>query len=143
LIDEENEEEILTKRVSLKTVLKSLFVILLIVLGALIIYIGIFPGDQFLNYIIGFALICFGTSIIQYEKDPVEPEKQTLTILKCVECGQKEVRNYSQGDFVYKIVGNCLKCNNSMQIKQIYSIKLKKQSKKEKKRELLAQKSSK
>jgi len=141
LIDEEDDEEILTRRVSLKTVLKSLFVILLIGLGAIIIYIGIFPGDQVLNFFIGFALICFGTSIVQYETQPEEPIRQTLTILKCMECGLKEVRNYSQGDFVYKIIGNCIKCNNSMQIEQIYSIKFKKQDKKEKKRELLAQKS--
>ena len=141
MIDEEDDEEILTRRVSLKTVLKSLFVILLIGLGAFIIYIGIFPGDQVLNFIIGFALICFGTSIIQYEKQPTEPDKQTLAIFKCRECGLKEVRNYSQGDFVYKISGNCVKSNNLMQIEQIYSVKLKKQDKKEKKQELLAQKS--
>ncbi len=141
MIEEEDEEEILTKRVSLKPILKTLFVILLIVVGALIIYIGIFPGYHVLNFLIGFALICFGTSIIQVQSEPREPEKQTLTILKCKECGTIKVRNHLPGDFVYKSVGYCEKCNSSMQVEQIYSVKLKKQAKKRKKQELLTQES--
>ncbi|MFX1274369.1 MAG: hypothetical protein ACFFBP_03885 [Promethearchaeota archaeon] len=143
MIDEEDDEEILTKRVSLKTILKTIFVILLILLGAVIIYVGIFPGDQILNFIIGFTLICVGTTIIQYQTEPAEPNRQTLTILKCSLCGLTKVRNHKQGDFVYKKMDNCDKCNDIMQINQIYSVKLKTQTKKEKKQELLTQKSSK
>ena len=140
MIDEEDDEEILTKRVSLKTILKTLFVILLIFLGALIIYIGIFPGDQVLNFIIGFMLICVGTTIIQYQTEPTEPEKQTLTIQTCIKCNSTIVRDYKQGDFVYKKLENCNKCGNLMQITQIYSVKFKKQISKKKKQELLTQK---
>ena len=134
MIDEEDDDAILEKGISYKTVLKSLFVILLVFLGALIIYIGIFPGDQILNFFIGFTLICVGTSIIQFPSEPSEPIKQTLTILTCSICGITKVRNYMQGDFVYKRIENCNQCNDLMQINQIYSVKLK--SKKESKKQL-------
>ena len=143
MIEEEDDEAILNKGIKLKSVLKTLFVILLIVLGALTIYIGIIPGDQLLNFFIGFILICVGTTIIQYPSEPSEPIKQTLTILTCSICGITKVRNFIQGDFVYKQLENCEKCNGLMQINQIYSVKFKKQTKKEKKQELLTEKSSK
>jgi len=122
---DEDDEEILNKGISSKTVLKTLFVVLLVILGALFIYIGIFP-DTMTNFIIGFTLICFGTTIIQLPKQPSEPIRQTLTILTCALCGVTKVRNYEQGDFVFKKTEPCTQCNDSMQVKQIYSVKLKK-----------------
>ena len=143
MIDEEDDEEILKKRVNLKTILKTIFVIVLIVFGAVIIYFPIFSGDQVINFIIGFMLICFGSMIIQYQTEPAEPKRQTLTILTCTMCGLTKVRNYNQGDFVYKRLENCEKCNDTMKISKIYSVKLKKQTRKDKKQEILTKKSSK
>ena len=122
---EEEDEEILNKGISSKTVLKTLFVVFLVILGAMFIYIGVFP-DQITNFMIGFTLICFGTTIIQLPKQPSEPIRQTLTILKCALCGITKVRNYEQGDFVFKKMEPCSQCNDMMQVKQIYSVKLKK-----------------
>ena len=53
---DEDDEEILTKGISSKTVLKTIFVVLLVILGAMFIYIGIFP-DTMTNFMIGFTLI--------------------------------------------------------------------------------------
>ena len=131
---DEDDEEILNKGISSKTVLKTIFVVLLVILGAMFIYIGIFP-DTLTNFMIGFTLICFGTTIIQLPKQPSEPIRQTLTILTCTLCGITKVRNYQQGDFVFKKTEPCSQCSDSMQVKQIYSVKLKKPTETTKKQE--------
>jgi hypothetical protein len=122
---DEDDEEILNKGVSSKTVFKTIFIVLMIILGAMFIYIGIFP-EPMINFMIGFTLICFGTTIIQLPSQPSEPIRQTLTILTCALCGITKVRNYEQGDFVFKTTEPCSQCKDSMLVKQIYSVKLKK-----------------
>lgn len=125
MIEEEDDEDILNKKVSLKKILKNLLFIALIIIGALFIYIGITP-DQITNFIIGFSLICLGSSLIQLQRRAKEPIRQTLSILKCNKCDLIKVRNYQPGDFVFKRSGSCDKCNEPMEIHQIYSVKLKK-----------------
>ena len=124
MIEEEDDEDILKKGITLKSLLKNLISISLIILGAVFIYTGI--GDQFTSWSIGFMMICFGATVIQWQKSPVEPIRQTLTILICSLCGLTKVRNYEKGDFVYRKMGKCSECEESMKIKQIYSVRLKK-----------------
>ena len=141
MIDEEDDEDILKKKRSLKKILKNLVLMGLIGIGVLIMNIG--GPDPTLNIVIGFTFICLGTTIIQMKKGLVEPVRQTLTILKCKSCGAIKVRNYESGDFIFKSAGICEKCNESMEINQIYSVKLKKSknkgSKLEKNKEKLKQ----
>ena len=135
MIDEENDdEEILKKGITLKSALKNLLVIFLILFGAMFIYFGFGP-DQWSNLFIGFFLICIGTTLMQVQKQPGEPIRQTLTILVCSLCGLTKVRNYEQGDFVFENRDDCDKCNKSMEIKQIYSVKLKKPTEPNKKKD--------
>jgi hypothetical protein len=124
MIEEEDDEEILKKGITFKSVLKNLISILFIIFGAVFIYSGI--GDQITSWSIGFMMICFGATLIQWQKTPSEPIRQTLTILICSICGLTKVRNYEKGDFVYRKVGKCSDCNETMEIKQIYSVRLKK-----------------
>jgi len=124
MIEEEDDEDILKKGITLKSVLKNLISISLIITGAVFIYTGI--GDQITSWSIGFMMICFGATVIQWQKSPVEPIRQTLTILICSLCGLTKVRNYEKGDFVYRKMGKCSECEESMKIKQIYSVRLKK-----------------
>lgn len=124
MIDDENDEDILNKSVSLKKVLKNILLILLIGVGALFIYLG--GENQTTNVIIGFPLICLGISLIQLQKRTTEPIRQTLTILVCNLCNITSVRHYEHGDYVFKETGPCDRCNESMRIKQIYNVKLKK-----------------
>ena len=124
MIDEEDDEDILEKGISLKSVLKNLLIMFLIILGAMIIYLGT-GTDQITNFMVGFMLICVASTLIQVQKQPPEPIRQTLTILICGLCNLTKVRNYEAGDFVFKKVEKCEKCNNSMQVKQIYSVRLK------------------
>ena len=135
MIEEEDDEEILRKKtITVKSALKHLAVLFFIVLGALFMYLGFGP-DQWTNFFIGFMLICFGTTIMQIQKQSPEPLRQTLTILACSLCGLTKVRNFESGDFVFNKKGKCDKCNDSMEIKQIYSVKLKKQTEPKKKQE--------
>ncbi|MHA1193302.1 MAG: hypothetical protein ACTSP9_13565 [Promethearchaeota archaeon] len=124
MIDEEDDDEILKKGVSLKKVLKNVVLIGFIIVGALFIYMG--GTDQMTNFFIGFSLICIGSTLIQIQKQEEEPTRQTLSILKCEKCEVTKVRNYETGDFVFKSVDSCEKCDDTMNIKQIYSVKLKK-----------------
>lgn len=133
MIDEEDDEDILKKKRSLKKILKNLVLMGLIGIGVLIMNIG--GPDPTLNIVIGFTFICLGTTIIQMKKGSSEPVRQTLTILKCKSCGAIKVRNYESGDFIFKSAGICEKCNESMEINQIYSVKLKKSKNKDSKLE--------
>jgi len=127
MIDEEDDDEILNKKRSLKSILKNLLLIAIIGVGVLFMYIG--GPDQITNMTIGFIFICFGTTLFQMGKKSSDPIRQTLTILKCKSCGAIKVRNYEDGDFIFKSMGSCDKCNISMEIDQIYSVKLKKSRK--------------
>ncbi len=133
MIDEEDDEDILNKKRSLKSILKNLLLVLLIGIGVLFMYIG--GVDQVFNMVIGFTFICLGTTLFQMGKNPSDPIRQTLTILKCKSCSAIKVRNYEDGDFIFKSSGSCEKCNDSMEIHQIYSVKLKKTRKKDDKLE--------
>ena len=124
MIEEEDDEDILKKGITLKSALKNLIFISMIILGAMFIYVGILP-DAVSNSTIGFILICIGATLIQMQKSPAEPIRQTLTILICNLCGLTKVRNYEKGDFVFKKMGDCDKCHELMEIKQVYSVKLK------------------
>ena len=133
MIEEEDDEDILKKGITKKTVLKNLISLTFIILGAVIISAGI--GDQITSWSIGFMMICFGATVIQWQKSPVEPIRQTLTILICSLCGITKVRNYEKGDFVYRKMGRCGECNESMEVNQIYSVRLKKPTESNKKDE--------
>ncbi len=131
MIEEEDDEDILKKGITLKSVLKNILLIILIVVGVLFIYLD--TGlDQVSGWSIGFMLICFGATLIQIQKSPTEPIRQTLTILICKLCGITKVRNYEKGDFVFKRIDKCEKCEDLMEIKQIYSVKLKSPTEKKK-----------
>ena len=134
MIEDEDDEDVLKKGITLKSILKNLALILLIVVGILFIYVD-FGFDQLTRWSIGFMLICFGATLIQFQKSPGEPVRQTLTILICKLCGITKVRNYQKGDFVFKKLDKCDKCNNSMEVKQIYSVRLKSHTQKSKTQE--------
>jgi hypothetical protein len=132
--EEDNDEEVLKKGITLKSALKNIVIVLFILAGVLIIYLGFSP-NQMLNWAIGFSLICIGTTFMQIQKHPPEPLRQTLTILICSLCGLTKVRNYEQGDFIFQKRDSCEKCNQSMEVKQIYTVKLKRPTETKKKKD--------
>ncbi len=125
MIENEDDEDVLEKGITFKSVVKNLAIILLIMLGVLLIYFGN-SENQTTNWLIGFMLICGGSALMQFQKQLADPLRQTLTILICNLCGGTKVRNFEKGDFVFQKRDKCAKCNDLMEIKQIYSVKLKK-----------------
>jgi hypothetical protein len=130
MIEEEDEEEELKKGVSWKKIVKNIIVIALLILGVLIMYGGIDLGldSTYTNFFIGIMLICFASFIIQYKKEDEDPIRQTLTVLQCDKCDITEVRDYEEGDFVYRKVGECPECQGELSISKIYAVKLKKET---------------
>ena len=121
MIEEEDDEDILKKKITVKIVLKNLLMLLPIIIGALVIYLPIIPSQySVLSWAFGFILICIGASFLQMRKITPEPIRQTLSILICNLCGLTKVRNYERGDFIFRRLGQCDKCNDVMEIKQIY-----------------------
>ena len=124
MIDEEDDDAILNKKTTWRGIVKNIFVIGTILVGAFLIYSANTPESQY-NIYIGFMLICTASMIVQVQKPPPEPIRQTLSILGCKICGLVKVRNYIDGDYVFQEASKCDECNKSMEIKQIYSVRLK------------------
>ena len=134
MIEEDDDEDVLKKGITWKSLLKNLFVIGSIVGGAYLIYSANTPETSYNTYI-GFMLICTASMLVQVQKPPPEPIRQTLSILACTICGLVKVRNYKDGDYVFRETGKCTECKKSMEIKQIYSVRLKRPTEENKKEE--------
>ena len=44
-----------------------------------------------------------------------------VTTTECAKCGFKSLRKYTKGDYVFKTVANCEKCNEPMVITAVYA----------------------
>lgn len=55
-----------------------------------------------------------------------KPPPKVITITECKKCGFKSLRTFAKGDYIFKSVGNCQKCNEPMLITSIYAEKTKK-----------------
>jgi len=42
------------------------------------------------------------------------------TTIECKKCGSKNVRDFQRGDYIFKELGPCQKCNDTMMITAIY-----------------------
>ncbi|MCR6623309.1 MAG: hypothetical protein HA488_01955 [Candidatus Verstraetearchaeota archaeon] len=54
-------------------------------------------------------------------------QSQTVTRIKCgnIDCNYKEERFFQEGDYIFKEVGKCPKCNGNLYIDAIYDLELK------------------
>ena len=113
-----------------KGIVKAIIVVLS--MGTAYIIVTNFP-DWFLM-----AILLFLLSAILMVPDLPENERkrQTQTVIKCenTKCGNQKIRDYKDGDFVFKNGGICPKCNSNYNIIEIYSKKLKEDSKQETKK---------
>ncbi|MEM0232428.1 MAG: hypothetical protein QXD66_02950 [Candidatus Nezhaarchaeales archaeon] len=47
---------------------------------------------------------------------------KTVTVLQCERCDYKEEREFQAGDYVFKKVGECVKCKGPLYISMIYGL---------------------
>ena len=137
MIDEEEEdfEKILKRKISWKKLLKG--TLGLIFLGGAFFLIEFSRSEEGINYtyfLLGITLMCMASTLMVPIPKKTKDLRHTVSILKCEKCGIERVRDYQDGDFVFKITSvNCETCNKPFKIQQVYSLKLKTKVKKKKK----------
>jgi Na+(H+)/acetate symporter ActP len=121
-IDESDIEERLKFKISWRSVLKVVFV--LIIAGVIIYYIvlGGFPSELYV-YIVLIVCIIGGAVLISFEFKE-EDTRQTVSTLKCLKCGFQKINSFTEGDYVFKMKGKCPECDENLQIVEIYSVNL-------------------
>ncbi len=131
IIDDEDEyKEFLTKNRKKQALnaLKGIVIVVLFVLSYFLIQLGFAGGDQGMSYTtLGFLLICMLSSLMSIQPAKKKDQRQTLAVLGCTDpkCKGKKVRDYQDGDYIYKEEGKCAVCDGMLRIEEIYSVKLK------------------
>lgn len=108
-----------------------LMLIVLIVLAlsivALILAINIFPSrPDMATYLlaIGFIAMALSAYMLLQSRKRVASMKieapKVLTTVECRKCGFKSVREFKRGDFIFKDLEACQKCDDKMIITAIY-----------------------
>ncbi len=136
LIDEDEDEykQYLTKdrKKQALNALKGVVIVVLFVLSYYLIQLGFAGGEQGMSYTtLGFFLICMLSALMSRAPPKKKVQRQTLTVLGCTDpkCRGKKVRDYQDGDYVYKEEGKCAMCDAILRVEEIYSVKLKKPKK--------------
>ena len=74
--------------------------------------------------IIGFIALGLSTYVLMQSRSRAAAMKietpKTLTTIECKKCGFKNVREFQRGDYVYKDLDKCQKCDDRQIITAIY-----------------------
>jgi hypothetical protein len=116
-----------TPRVS-SFVLMIIFITLALSLTALILAINAFSSDQEVTagylLLIGFLGVAMSTYVLFQTRRRISRLKiaapSIVTTIECRKCGFKSTREFQRGDYVFKDVEPCQKCNDKMLITAIY-----------------------
>lgn len=120
--DDDEEWEPKKTKISLKSLLKGLGIMVIVVSGLLLMNMNY--GEAW-SMSVGFLLLCIGTFLINYKGKKKKKVKQVYTIYKCAvkSCGVKALHDYKEGDYVYKRIGPCFKCDEgTMYIDKIFAV---------------------
>ena len=130
-INENDIEELLKYKISWKTILKIVIVIIFVVIVAYFSIIGVFPSDIYI-YVIVILCIIGGAILISLDHEE-DVNLQTVSSLKCLKCDFQKIKSYNNGDYIFKNAEKCPNCDGDLQISEIYSVKLVEELKEEKK----------
>ena len=108
-----------------------LMMIVLIVLAlsivALILAVNVYPSRPDMAVfllLIGFIAMGLSVYMLFQSRKRVASMKieapKVMTTIECKKCGFKSVREFQRGDFVFKDLDACQKCNDKMIITAIY-----------------------
>ena len=108
-------------------VLLVIFITLALSLTALILAITAFNSNEITAYyllLIGFLGAALSTYVLfqtrkRMKRLSIKAPSVTTTI-ECRKCGFKNIRDFQRGDYIFKEVDQCQKCNENMLITAIY-----------------------
>lgn len=108
-------------------VLLVIFITLALSLTALILAITAFNSNEITAYyllLIGFLGAALSTYVLfqtrkRMKRLSIKAPSVTTTI-ECRKCGFKNIRDFQRGDYIFKEVDPCQKCNENMLITAIY-----------------------
>jgi hypothetical protein len=94
---------------------------------ALILAVNFFPTrPDIATYLlaIGFIAMALSAYMLLQSRKRVASMKieapKVMTTVECIKCGFKSVREFQRGDFVFKELEPCQKCDDKMMITAIY-----------------------
>jgi hypothetical protein len=108
-------------------VLLVIFTALALSLTALILAIYAFSFNEIAAYyllLIGFLGAALSTYVLLQTRKRIKRLSikipSVTTTIECRKCGFKNVRDFQRGDYIFKEVDPCQKCNENMLITAIY-----------------------
>lgn len=108
-------------------VLLVIFITLAFSLAALILAITSFGDSDPAAYyllLIGFLGVALSTYVLFQTRRRIKGLRLEMppvtTTIECTKCGFKSLREFQRGDYIFKKVEPCQKCNENMQITAIY-----------------------
>lgn len=108
-------------------VLLVIFITLALSLTALILAISAFSSNGIAAYyllLIGFLGAALSTYVLFQTRKRIKrlsiKTPSVTTTIECRKCGFKSVRDFQRGDYIFKEVDPCQKCNENMLITAIY-----------------------
>ena len=115
-----------TTRIS-SFVLLVIFITLALSLTALILAVSAFSSNEMAAYyllLIGFLGAAMSTYVLLQTRKRIKrlsiAAPSITTTIECRKCGFKNVREFERGDYIFKEVDPCQKCNEKMLITAIY-----------------------
>jgi len=115
-----------TTRIS-SFVLLVIFITLALSLTALILAVSAFSYNEMAAYyllLIGFLGAAMSSYVLLQTRKRIKRLSITApsitTTIECRKCGFKNVREFERGDYIFKDVDPCQKCNEKMLITAIY-----------------------
>lgn len=108
-------------------VLLIIFITLALSLTALILALNAFATDQAIAgwlILIGFIGVGLSTYVLMQLRKRVSRLSIAVppitSTIECKKCGFKSIREFQRGDYIFKEVEPCQKCNEKMMITAIY-----------------------
>jgi len=108
-------------------VLLVIFITLALSLIALILAISAFNSNEIATYyllLIGFLGVALSTYVLFQTRKRIKrlsiKTPSVTTTIECRKCGFKSIRDFQRGDYIFKEVDPCQKCNENMLITAIY-----------------------
>lgn len=108
-------------------VLLVIFTALALSLTALILAISAFSNNEIAAYyllLIGFLGAALSTYVLFQTRKRIKRLSikipSVTTTIECRKCGFKSIRDFQRGDYIFKEVDPCQKCNEDMLITAIY-----------------------